>query len=279
MELLAGQHAGAADLADAFLRSLTAGTHARFDDDRLFAHRLGNLFEAWLDWSPVRPPAELPSQVEYLPHAQLLVRRTARCHTVISAARGGVFKHHGTATPPVTDAGLVLETTDHRIAVSQCHDRGRPVELLPGDSQAPAGLSVAGDLCWSRFETATPLKQAIFHLGMCTLGRWCRTLVRRVLQKRLITGRSRAPVRFTRRFEFLPERGPLGAPTLRVTDTIELTSPSIRVARMAYGTDFEAAYVAAAGGYEESVLQPWTDLGQHVEQLNTRRRVTVVREL
>ena len=38
--------ANAADLADAQLRSLAAGTGARFDDDRMYVHRVASLFEA-----------------------------------------------------------------------------------------------------------------------------------------------------------------------------------------------------------------------------------------
>jgi hypothetical protein len=65
---------------------------------------------------------------------------------------------------------------------------------------------------------------------------------------------------------------------LRVADTIELTSPAAIVKRMSYGTDHESAYVAASGVYQESVLEPWTDLADYVAELNERRRVTIVRE-
>ena len=308
MELLACDSAAAADLADAFLRSLANGTYARFDDDRMFAHRLGNLIEAYLDWSPARPapdsfqpsagrghrktdfnPLEeadgnpIPRErnefrsTVYLSHAQILVRRDETDHTVISAARGGVFKHF-TKAATTTDAGLIAETDSGRIAVSQWHDRTRPVERIDGDLPGAGGMVVGRPLCWCRFETATPLKQALLHAGMWSLGRWCRTLVRRLLQRRLITGRSFAPIRLTRRFEF-PAAGAPHGPSLRVTDTVELTSPRIRVRRMAFGTDHEAAYVAATGGYQEATLQSWTDLAPYVEALNRRRRVIIVREL
>lgn len=307
MELLARRSSAAADLADAFLRSLAKRTHARFDDDRLFAHRLGNLIEAYLDWSPVRSACEQDcrktdfnpliedgnplveernefrstrrhASAVYLPNAQILVRRHGECHTVISAARGGVFKHFSSATASATDAGLIVEIDDGRVAVSQWHDRTRPVERVDGQSPGAGGLFVGGPLCWCRFETATPLKQALLHFGMWSLGRWCRTLVRRLLQRRLITGRSLAPIRLTRRFEFLADRDPSSSSGLRVTDTIELTSPRVRVRRMAFGTDHEAAYVAATGGYQEAVLEPWTDLARYVEELNCRRQVTIIRE-
>jgi hypothetical protein len=86
-------------------------------------------------------------------------------------------------------------------------------------------------------------------------------------------------VQLKRTFEFLPEPAAPGRPGLRVTDTIELGDPRIHVRRMAFGTDHQTAYVAACGVYQESVLRPWTDLQPYVDELNAKRRVTVVREL
>ena len=54
MELLAAEMPAAAELADGFLRSLASGTAADFSDDRLVAHQLGNLIEAYGDWTPRR---------------------------------------------------------------------------------------------------------------------------------------------------------------------------------------------------------------------------------
>jgi len=394
MELLAPENPEAADLADGFLRGLAAGKQAAFSDDRMFAHRLGNLIEAYVDWSPTCPaprqgpgardggpgarggepgargqgpgtrgqgrgtrgegpgargqrpgsiddrglmiddcpdqgdrqrssppqPSTLNPQLStlrpqpstlnaastsqrYLPKARLLVRRTRTTQTVISAARGGVFKHFNGCDLAVTDAGLIVETSDGRVAVSQMHDLNRSVELGGWWSaagcpqhvalgtcrltlrvgarrpQPPVDLSVSGPLHWVRFETATPVRQALFHAGMWSVGRWCRTWVRRLLQRRLITGRRECPVRLERTFEFLPEPKVPDGPSLRVTDTIELTDAKTQIRRMAFGTDHEAAYVAASGVYQESALRPWTDLEAYVAELNAKRRVTVAREL
>lgn len=305
MELLACENPEAADLADGFLRGLATGKQAAAGDDRMFAHRLGSLIKAYVDWSPTRPaPRETPGATtnlgsvpgsperaggtaveagsgtpRYFPQARLMVRRTATAQTVISAARGGVFKHFGHSGPAVTDAGLIVETADGRVAVSQMHDLRRVVEPAGAEGSQGGGLAVGGPLHWSRFETATPIRQALFHVGMWSVGRWCRNWVRRRLQRRLITGRRPCQVRLQRTFEFLPERAALGGPDLRVTDAIELTDAKTRVRRMAFGADHQAAYVAASGVYQESVLQPWTDLQPYVDELNTRRRVIVVREL
>jgi len=280
-ELLAGDDPGAADLADGFLEALAMGLGACFDDDRLVAHRLGNLFDAYVDWAPTRPARCEPNAspaARYFPQARLLVRRTGAEHTIVSGARGGVWKHFRCQCDVLGDAGLVVELADGRVAVSQLHDPGRDVSYNPAAPPGGATLTVSGPLCFARFETATPLKQALFHAGMVTLGRWCRDAVRGLLQRRLITGLRPAPVRLTRRFELLPPTPVPGGPTLRVTDTIELTDRRVRVRRMSFGTDHQAAYVAAANVYQQSVLRPWHSLDRYVGALNHEGRVTVVRE-
>ncbi len=290
-ELLAGQSRDAAELADAFLHSMGNGKLAAFDDDRMYAHRLGNLIEAYLDWSatspsnpstdPVAPALVAGSSngFRYLPHAGVLVLRASDASTIVSAARGGVFKHCRRGHRPQTDTGLIIETTDGRQAVSQGHDLTRQI-LWHGDTSAPpdgpsaaAELTVSGLLRWARHETATPLKQAAFHLGMISVGRWGRGLVRQILQRRLIAPRKTCPIRLTRRFEFSGG----AAETFRVIDQIELLDRRLRVRRMSFASDLQSAYTAAANAYQESVLTPWTELDAYVDELNRSRQVTIER--
>ncbi len=273
-ELSAEQCPEAADLADGFLESVKCGTLAHFNDDRLFTHRLGNRIEAYLDWSPVRPEASEPSQetANHFPGAGLFVHAGDDRHTVVSTARGGILKHFG-HRGCATDAGLIVETADGTVSVSQMHDRDRSVDVET-ESDGTTRITVSGPLHATRFETATPLKQSILHTGMWAVGRWCRTAVRKLLQRRLITGRNRFPIQLTRTIELGPGNVPV-----QVTDEIELTRPAVRVRRMAVGTDHQAAYVAASGVYQDSVLEPWTDLSEHVDTLNRERRVAIRREL
>lgn len=278
-ELLTRESPDAANLADGFLSALSAGRQAYFADDRMYAHRLGNLIAAYRDWSDVRPAAR-PSQARpdcWLPGAGLYVRRLSRSQTVVSAARGGVFKHFDGPTAAAdqqqcrTDAGLVVEFDDGRVAVSQFHHHQRAVQVVPGQL-----LRVEGALDWADHETATPLKLVLFRVLLVTVGRWARSAVRRLLQRRLITRRRPCPARLERVFEFredLPGRG-----HVRVTDVIRLTHSRLKVRRMAFGVDHQSSYVAACGVYQQSVLQPWTMLDGYVARLNADRQVTVVRE-
>ena len=283
MELLAPRYAAAGELADAFLRALAGGKTACFDDDRLVAHRLGNLMEAYRDWSPTtadrdEPCPGVPSEVRCgtwslrnFPEAQLLTASAGRRQTFVSAARGGVFKHFVHGTLATNDAGLILETSDGRVAVSQRHDRSSSVTLVDGK------LQVRRTLSWMKFETATPTKLIVFRTLLVTAGRWCRSLVRWLLQRRLITGKHAAPIAWVRTFEFRGE-GP-GEERLQVTDSIELQSSAITVKRMSLGSDHQSVYVAATGVYQDAVLSPWQDLGEHVDELNRRRHATIVRQL
>jgi len=308
-ELLARHNAAAADLADAYLRALAAGQAAEMADDRLLAHRTGNFLEAYLDWSPERPDGDAlastgdgEESIHHFPAAGLLVRRAGNVQTIVSTARGGVFKHFPGSSSrhpaaPVCDAGLILETDGGRVATSQQHNRSReichgvdaglppasPSANTPEKHGATPGVTVGGQLAWVGFQRATPLRQSVFHLGMISVGRHCRTFVRRLLQRWLITGRRRCPIHHTRHIQWLAERpgsqpGGSDCPRLRVTDTIELRDRRLHVKRMALGADMQTAYVAACGVYQPSTLLPWTDLVDHVEQLNRERRVTVVRE-
>ncbi|MBI1904136.1 MAG: hypothetical protein HYS13_23825, partial [Planctomycetia bacterium] len=251
--------------------AMEAGKLAALEDDRLYVHLLPSLIDAYRHWSPLRPEPIVEPETRYFPQARLLSHRTGTTHTVVSAARGGVFKHFGRDELPVTDAGLIVELANGHVAVSQRHDPARDVTWPPADEGAT--LKVAGPLHFVRFERATPLKQAVFHTGMCLVGQFCRSLVRRALQGRLITARRRTPVYLTREFR-LPTTN---EEKLVVIDTILLTDPHAQVARMMYGTDHQTAYVAASGAYQESVLRPWTDLSEHVDSLNQRRFVVIQR--
>ncbi len=282
MELCASANADAADLADGFLRALDTARHAHFDDDRLFAHRLGNLIDAYRDWSPTRPRERRSTAFRYFSKAGLLVARSPSHHTVISAARGGVFKHF-TGEQLVTDTGLIVETSRGRVATSQWHDLHREIEASGlADAQSlheGACLTVRARLHWCRFETMTPWKLMLLRVGMCLVGRWFRTPVRRLLQRRMIAAGRPAPIRLTRTFAVLAAENNSGEWSLRVTDLIELLSSRVMVRRMSFTSDHESAYVAASQVYQAGVLAPWTDLDSHVAELNAQRRVTMVREL
>lgn len=287
MELLAAEDRAAAELADGFLRSLARGTAARFGDDRMYVHRLVSLILAWRDWSPDVPVAKVEDgpvvETRFFSSAGILVDRTETSQTIISAARGGVFKwfgrkdqkrdglREGPDARPQSDAGLVIETTEGKIFVSQQQGHDRTVCFEENVTGGGWTLKVDGALHPVRFETATPMKQILLFAFMLFVGRSCRGLVRRLLQRRLITGRRPGRIKLQRTLECRTDR-------LIVTDRITLLEPSITVRRMSYAVDFEAKYTAASGVFQRDTLQGWCDLEEHVATLNETRSVEIRRE-
>lgn len=301
LELLAAEMSQAADLADGFLHSLVAGSAACFDDDRMYVHRLGSLFDAYDHWSPVRPAATsaaneasttTTSTIRSFPHAGLnVVDRLSSdggtAKLILSLARGGTFHFarqsghsaESKSTQSVVDAGLVVEFDDGRVAVSQLHEAqpaspaDRPSTVVSSSEMLPE-WEVVRSPAYKRFERATPLKQAMLHVGMATFGRYARNAVRKLLQRRVIAGGGVAPLRIRRRIAW---RGTTSCEPLVVVDELELTAAG-RVRRLAFATDLQAAYTAAAEVFAPDLLQPWHDLSAYVDTLNRERRVTIVRE-
>lgn len=284
MELLADENADAAALSDGYLRSLARGTAAGFDDDRMYVHRVANLLEAYERRSErrtlVERPARSSNRQKSFHSAGLYVRHDAASHTVVSTARGGVFRHSATSGATTVDAGLVVEFDDGRIAVSQTHDLTTSVAITNlGESEAIRAITTVRMLDFVRFERATPFKQAALHLLMGTIGKWGRTVVRQFLQRRVIAGGVSAPVRMTRSIEFVRSEGSRSNESkLRVTDVLDLTDPKARVKRLAFASDLQAAYTAAAEIYQHTLRQPWQDYTSRATEWNDARRLTIVRE-
>lgn len=304
-ERLAATLPAAADLADGFLLAVQHGKQAYFSDDRMYVHRLGNLLAAYRDWSSERaiedsaehaaeqstinagsrstaaspssmaarstaasPPTAASPSITF-PQAQLAVHRTPATCTILSLARGGIVKHFCGAELVANDAGAILELADGRIAVSQMHDRARTI-AWPTDSTA-ATYSVRGPMHAARHETATPLKLVIFRLLLLTIGRFCRTFVRLLLQRRLITGRKPLSIEHARGITIE------ASGTLRIVDEITLADPRLEVRRLSFGVDHQTTYVAACGVYQDAALLPWFDGSGYVDELNRARKVRIER--
>jgi hypothetical protein len=278
-ELLAATNAAAADLADGHLVALSTARASTPSDDRLYTHPLASMIQAYCDWAPRRQVDTAQQGIELsitpLRDAGIVVVRGDDQQTVVSPARGGVIKHFAAAGEPRTDAGLVVELGDGRVCVSQQHDRGREWSW---QSMRDGGgvVTMTGPLDLARFETVTPLKQAVLHMAMISVGRWCRGLVRLLLQRRLITGHDETPIELTRSVRFVPDG--TGRYRIELGDVVRLTRFDAKVRRMSFGTDHQSVYTAATGVYQRAVLESWTDLGEYVDRLNRDREVVIERE-
>ena len=153
--------------------------------DRMFAHRTANsrslsrLVAGYSD-GPRRPA----SAHVLLPPARLLVHHPAGRTPCVRSPR----RHSQTFRRDGRPGGRCgFDRRDGR----RPRGRTRNSMIAAGASPLPppmerSSLTIDARLHWVRFRRATPVRQAIFHLGMVTVGRWCRTLIRKLLQRLLI---------------------------------------------------------------------------------------------
>ncbi len=303
LELLGDRLPQAAAVAHVARRALSAGQAALPDDERLFIHFFYDRLLSWLfarrrnprlaeaapaeqqagpHASPEAAPAPasaaaataaplLAEGMRHFPGAGLVVFRRDGEHLVVSTARGGSLVWFAPGREPVVEGALVVADRPGRIAHSAWHDAGQAAAVRL-DSQ---GLEISLDrpLAWKRQRLATPAKQAAFHLGMITLGRYLRTPVRWLLQQLLITGRRPAPVRLQRKIHYR-----FGSqPRLVVTDRVELDGRRFVPRGLWTAGAFQPGYVAASCGYEPGTLQPWQNYDHLLPVLRQARRVELTR--
>jgi hypothetical protein len=106
---------------------------------------------------------------------------------------------------------------------------------------------------------------------MYTFGRFFPNLIRKILQKILITGKKSAPFAFTRQLKW--EDG-------QWTVIDELRSPSWDdVIAAGIGCDQTSIYVVMSRTFQIGQLQPWLDLTEQVKQLKPNQNLRLERDL
>ncbi len=282
-EVMAPHEAKAGQIADQFLHlGLPRASRYFNEDDRMCAHYVYDWLQSYLDFHTARPEPlnERADFARYWPGAKMLARKTASYYAVANLAKGGVIKVTTQDGPVYSDTGLIARLADGRVLVSHLMDGDHAsrceVAQSGAESNAAAAAKAAGPIiaessgCLSERRTnlATPLKQILFRILNLTFGRFAPDLLRRILQRVLITGKTQTPFRFARRFE-------LGERTIEIVDEIikpegaggEFTSLHI-------GSDATSIYVANSNVYQQSVLLPWQDLGEPMAELNAKGRMT-----
>ena len=120
-------------------------------------------------------------------------------------------------------------------------------------------IMVSGTFGWAKQKQMTPLNLIILRLIMYGGGRLYPDLVRKLLQKLLITGKQEAPFSFIRKFQ----RRDVG---WKVGDTISAASwKQVQAAGM--GGHQTSIYVVMSRTYQAGQLQPWTDYTAAIKEL------------
>lgn len=264
LEIAASWMPEAAAINDLALQPLARGLEPCFADDHIVGHHLWSWMLAWAEWQPQRPgPIALPEGRQTFEGARLLIegREGTRLH--LGWSRGAAFKLFDGDELIASDTGPTLRTRSGRSAVS--HIEG--VERVTLDRDV---IEVEGPMAWSKAARLTPLKSIVLRTVMISFGRFFPDLVRRLLQRLLVTGRRDAPFRFRRRLEWRD-----GGWT--VSDEVVPADGWGEVVEIGIGGFQTSVTTIMARVWQASQLQPWTDLTSMLAGLGDKDPLVVER--
>jgi hypothetical protein len=265
-EIAAAWHGDAAAINDRALRPLVEGRQPCFADDHIVGHHLWSWLIAWAEWRDLRPgPIALASATRRFDETRLLVDVHGDTRLHLGWSRGGAFKLFHGETLLVSDTGPALATRDGKSAVT--HLAG------PTDASIEADrIVIAGRLAWARTALLTPVKSIVLRLVMLTAGRFCPNLVRRLLQRILVTGRRDAPFAFRR--ELIWHDG-----AWTITDTIMPERGWGKVRALGIGHSQLSTTTVMARVWQPAQIAPWIDLSERIAGLKGNTPLIVTRRL
>lgn len=217
-----------------------------FSDDHIIGHHSWSWLLAWRDWLPERPAPVSPDSSIHFPGAQILVKANGDYRLYCGLTRGAAFKLFKGQTLIASDTGPSLVTTDGRIAVTH----------IPGNQEISCKedeIIVRGAMAWAKSTRLTPLKSAVLRILMITVGRYHANLVRKLLQKLLVTGRKDAPFTFERHMLFKNE-------AWTITDHIVPDQGWSSVSQLFIGGYQTSVTTIMARVWQSDQLAPWIDL-------------------
>lgn len=248
----------ALQINDQFLSGLNAGLAPCYADDHIIGHHTWNYLLAWRDFVPDRPaPVPRPTGQIWLKNAGLIIDRRDNTELYLALNKGGVFKLF-------RDSKLIASDTQFSLQVRQGRKLKNAVAHLVSNYDVHLSadeISIRGNLGWAKQKQMNPLNLLILRVVMLTVGRFFPNLIRKLLQKMLITGKKTAPFRFHRHLRWQNGQWHLAD---------DLQADSWRsVQSIGIGCDQTSIYVVMSRTFQRGQLQPWLDLTDKIRHLQT----------
>ncbi len=264
-ELVGRRHSAALAVTDGFLKGLEAGRAPCYADDHIIGHHAWNYLLAWRDFAPERPaPTPRPEGRARFPEAQLLAEKRGQVTLIAALNKGGAFKVFVGENLAASDTQFSVRTKDTPPRTAVGHLVGR-YESESTENE----LRVTGSLGWAKQKRMTTANLLILRLVMITGGRLFPNIIRRLLQKMLITGKAQAPFRFARRFHWR-DGG------LDVEDRLEADDWG-HAASVMLGSDQTSIYVVMSRTFQAAQMQGWHDLSDEAGRLGKGEALTLTR--
>ena len=262
-EVVGRWYSAALAINDRFLTGLAASLAPCYADDHIVGHHTWNYLLAWRDFAEKRPLSEQAKPGRsWFPIAQLLVERRGDKTLFAALNKGGVFKLFQGDKLVASDTQFSLLTTDGRNAVGHLVDA---YDVALADDE----VAVGGKLGWAKQKRMTTFNLLVLRAIMLTGGRMFPNLIRRMLQKLLITGKNDAPFDFRRRFVWR---------TNELTVEDELSAQDWKeVEATAIGCDQTSIYVVMSRTFQHGQMLGWTDLTEHMKALKPQQKLCLSR--
>ncbi|RMF24084.1 MAG: hypothetical protein D6756_07570 [Cyanobacteria bacterium J083] len=246
----------ALNINDRFLIGLQNGLAPCYADDHIIGHHTWNYLLAWRDFVPTRPPLKPRKQGRFhLKEAGIIIERRKETELYLALNKGGVFKlfNHGK---------LVASDTQFSLQVKEANKLKNAVGHLVSNYKTQLEddtIIIQGSLGWAKQKQMTTFNLIVLRLVMYTVGRFFPNLIRKTLQKILITGKKPAPFQFYRQLTWENNQW-------HVYDQLKAESWQ-DVVSAGIGCDQTSIYVVMSRTFQAGQLQPWLDLTDKVKQL------------
>ncbi|MCP3890557.1 MAG: hypothetical protein GY702_17050 [Desulfobulbaceae bacterium] len=254
-ELIGRWMPSALTINDRFLTGLQGDLGPAYGDDHIIGHHTWSYLLAWKSFIDERPEKLSPPKGRtWFKEAGLLIDRTNGSELYIALNKGGVFK--------LFDGNrLICSDTQFSFKVKQGEKVRNAVAHLAGAYQVEVEenkIVIRGEFGWAKQKQMTTFNLIVLRLIMYCGGRLFPDLVRKLLQKVLITGKKNAPLKFVRTFH-KDESGWI------VEDVVN--APWANIVEGGLGGHQTSIYVVMSRTFQDGQLQPWKDYSHEISQL------------
>ena len=246
---------GALEINDRFLAGLGKDLGSCYADDHIIGHHTWSYLLAYQHFVAARPPfAARPAGRLHFKNAGIVIERRGPSALYLALNKGGVFKFFVNGRLAHSDTNFSALVMDGKVRNAVAHMVGKyDVEMSDNE------IAIRGKLGWAKTKGMTTFNLVVLRFLMLSVGRFFPDLIRKLLQRILITGKKPAPLQFARQFKWDHEQ-------LRVTDELA-TNNWEKVRAVGIGASQTSIYVVMSRTYQAGQLQPWLDLTEQKNAL------------
>ncbi len=232
---------------DRFLVGLGAGLGSCYADDHIIGHHTWSYLLAYQHFVAERPAIKPAKEGRcHFKEAGILIERRAGRTVYLALNKGGVFKcfsgnklvHSDTHFSALVEAGRIRNAVAHLV--------GKYKVEVEADR-----ITVSGPLGWAKSKGMTTFNLVVLRGLMLSVGRFFPDLIRKLLQRLLITGKKPAPLNFKRVLSFQDA-------SVTVVDEL-VASEWGKVRAVGIGALQTSIYVVMSCTYQAGQMQPWLD--------------------